>query len=52
MRKMSAREMDAKAMEKEIKEGKRICIGVVGSGLDEALPLRNVVYRIECSDIR
>ena len=46
MRKMSAREMDAKAMEKEINEGKRICVGVIGSELDEALPLRNVVCRI------
>jgi hypothetical protein len=34
--------MDAKAMEKEINEGKRICMGVVGSELDESLPLRKV----------
>lgn len=34
--------MDTKAMEKEINEGKRICIGVIGSDLDEALPLRKV----------
>jgi len=36
--------MDLKAMEKEIGEGKRICIGVVGAdNLDEALPLRKVI---------
>jgi hypothetical protein len=29
-------------MEKEINEGKRICMGVVGPDLDEALPLRKV----------
>jgi hypothetical protein len=34
--------MDTKAMEKEINEGKRICIGVIGSDLDVSLPLRKV----------
>jgi len=47
IRKSSAREMDTKAMEKEINEGKRICIGVVGSDLDEALPLRKVLLPYE-----
>lgn len=42
IRKSSAREMDIKTMEKEINEGKRICIGVIGSDLDESLPLRKV----------
>jgi hypothetical protein len=42
VRKSSARELDAKAMEKEISEGKRICIGVIGNTLDETLPLRKV----------
>lgn len=42
IRKSSAREMDIKSMEKEINEGKRICIGVIGSDLDETLPLRKV----------
>ena len=31
-------------MEKEINEGKRICIGVIGSDLDESLPLRKVAF--------
>ena len=42
LRKSSAREMDIKAMEKEITEGKRICMGVIGPDLDETLPLRKV----------
>ena len=42
MRKSSANEMDTKQMEKEIAEGKRICIGVIGSDVDESLPLRKV----------
>lgn len=46
IRKSSAREMDFKAMEKEINEGKRICIGVIGSDLDESLPLRKVFLRL------
>ena len=46
IRKSSAREMDFKAMEKEINEGKRICIGVIGSDLDESLPLRKVFPRL------
>lgn len=45
IRKSSAREMDVKSMEKEITEGKRICIGVIGSDLDESLPLRKVLNR-------
>jgi hypothetical protein len=34
--------MEFKTMEKEISEGKRICMGVVTSELDESLPLRKV----------
>jgi len=34
--------MDTKQMEKEIAEGKRICTGVIGSDVDESLPLRKV----------
>ena len=40
IRKSGTKDMDAKAMEKEINEGKRICMGVLGSDLDENLPLR------------
>jgi len=43
IRKSSAREMDIKAMEKEIGEGKRICIGVIGPDLEESTPLRKVI---------
>ncbi len=38
-------------MEKEINEGKRICTGVIGSDLDESLPLRKVEsFRLEISN--
>lgn len=30
-------------MEKEIGEGKRICIGVIGPDLEESTPLRKVI---------
>jgi len=44
--------MDLKAMEKEISEGKRICIGVVGAdNLDEALPLRKVIPSLNTIDV-
>jgi len=52
IRKSSAREMDVKMMEKEISEGKRICMGVVGSELEESLPLRKVNLAISNTDIR
>ena len=42
MGKFATRDQEAKAMEKEIAEGKRICQGVLGSDLDETLPLRKV----------
>jgi hypothetical protein len=51
IRKSSAREMDCKAMEKEIAEGKRICIGVLGSDLDESLPLRKVCFHLDPADL-
>lgn len=52
IRKSSGREMDAKAMEKEINEGKRICVGVIGPDLDESLPLRKVVHSMSHTDDR
>jgi hypothetical protein len=51
IRKSSAREMDVKAMEKEINEGKRICMGVIGSELDESLALRKVLHFLKSVDI-
>jgi hypothetical protein len=38
--------MDAKTMEKEINEGKRICVGVLGPDIDESLPLRKVLLNV------
>jgi hypothetical protein len=43
MSEFATRDQQAKAMEKEIGEGKRICQGVLGTDLDEGLPLRKVI---------